>query len=113
MKSVARAESGDQGRPNRDSVLTVTIMTRSDGKKRSRGAAGDDQEHKKVARTVGYSGARSTRTGGRRTVSRNDEPANNGTDTTSKATRLPKRQVALMLGFCGTGCNGMQLCVRP
>jgi tRNA pseudouridine38-40 synthase len=28
---------------------------------------------------------------------------------TSKAPRLPKRQCALMIGFCGTGCNGMQM----
>ncbi len=25
--------------------------------------------------------------------------------------RLPKRQCALLLGFCGSGCSGMQLCV--
>lgn len=28
-----------------------------------------------------------------------------------KATRLPKRQCALLIGFCGTGCNGMQMYV--
>lgn len=28
-----------------------------------------------------------------------------------KAPRLPKRQCALLIGFCGTGCNGMQMYV--
>ena len=32
-------------------------------------------------------------------------------DHTPKAPRLPKRQCALLIGFCGTGCNGMQMCV--
>jgi hypothetical protein len=25
---------------------------------------------------------------------------------------LPKRQCALLIGFCGTGCNGMQMYVH-
>ncbi|KDQ61391.1 hypothetical protein JAAARDRAFT_123132 [Jaapia argillacea MUCL 33604] len=29
--------------------------------------------------------------------------------TASKVPRLPKRQCALLIGFCGTGCNGMQI----
>lgn len=28
---------------------------------------------------------------------------------TPKPPRLPKRQTALLLGFCGTGCSGMQM----
>ena len=28
-----------------------------------------------------------------------------------KALRYPKRQCALMLGFCGSGYSGMQMCV--
>ncbi|KAG9313007.1 hypothetical protein JVU11DRAFT_6446 [Chiua virens] len=28
-----------------------------------------------------------------------------------KPPRLPKRMTALLLGFCGTGCSGMQMCV--
>ena len=28
-----------------------------------------------------------------------------------KTPRLPKRQCALLIGFCGTGCNGMQMYV--
>ncbi|KAL4078630.1 pseudouridine synthase [Scleroderma yunnanense] len=30
-------------------------------------------------------------------------------EQTSKAPRLPKRPTALLLGFCGTGCSGMQI----
>ncbi|KAF9240711.1 pseudouridine synthase [Melanogaster broomeanus] len=33
-----------------------------------------------------------------------------GTQEGPKALRLPKRMTALLLGFCGTGCNGMQMC---
>lgn len=31
-------------------------------------------------------------------------------DSESTTPRLPKRQCALLIGFCGTGCNGMQMC---
>jgi hypothetical protein len=34
-----------------------------------------------------------------------------GSDDDEKKIRLPKRLVALLIGFCGTGCNGMQMCV--
>ena len=30
-------------------------------------------------------------------------------DASEKAPRLPKRQSAILLGFCGTGCAGMQM----
>jgi tRNA pseudouridine38-40 synthase len=32
-------------------------------------------------------------------------------DAAEKAPRLPKRQSALLIGFCGTGCAGMQMWV--
>lgn len=32
-------------------------------------------------------------------------------DLPEKAPRLPKRQSAILLGFCGTGCAGMQMWV--
>ena len=32
-------------------------------------------------------------------------------DVSEKAPRLPKRQSAILLGFCGTGCAGMQMSV--
>jgi len=32
-------------------------------------------------------------------------------DLSDKAPRLPKRQSAILLGFCGTGCAGMQMSV--
>ena len=47
--------------------------------------------------------------------SRNEETAQVSTqpagEEISKAPRLPKRQCALLIGFCGTGCNGMQMSV--
>jgi tRNA pseudouridine38-40 synthase len=33
-------------------------------------------------------------------------------DVPEKAPRLPKRQSAILLGFCGTGCAGMQMSVH-
>lgn len=32
-----------------------------------------------------------------------------GEEQGPKIPRLPKRQSALLIGFCGTGCNGMQM----
>ena len=34
-----------------------------------------------------------------------------GLGEAQKAPRLPKRQCALLIGFCGTGCSGMQMYV--
>lgn len=49
---------------------------------------------------------------------RNDAGAAEATETdprdvpaAEKAPRLPKRQSAILLGFCGTGCAGMQMLV--
>ncbi|KAG6910010.1 hypothetical protein DXG01_013732 [Tephrocybe rancida] len=50
--------------------------------------------------------------GRRRRGTRNDEAAAEGAGTASdepKAARLPKRQSALLIGFCGTGYSGMQI----
>jgi tRNA pseudouridine38-40 synthase len=55
---------------------------------------------------------------GRRRGMRQDDPMSEGQggshteDQTEKAPRLPKRQCALLIGYCGTGCNGMQMCVH-
>jgi hypothetical protein len=40
---------------------------------------------------------------------RREEPAEGEESTEPKAPRLPKRQCALLIGFCGTGYSGMQL----
>ena len=40
---------------------------------------------------------------------RNETGADVAQDTSDKAPRLPKRQSAILLGFCGTGCAGMQM----
>lgn len=39
------------------------------------------------------------------------EEAQTQADDADKGPRLPKRQCALLLGFCGSGYSGMQLCV--
>lgn len=49
-------------------------------------------------------GPRNTEEWGSRARGEGDEP---------KVPRLPKRQCALLIGFCGTGCNGMQMYAMP
>jgi tRNA pseudouridine38-40 synthase len=44
---------------------------------------------------------------GRRRGSRTDERLQD--DDRPKTPRLPKKQSALLIGFCGTGCAGMQM----
>lgn len=56
-----------------------------------------------------------TKNVGRRRGPRHAGPSKtpkNEDDEGSKSPRLPKRMTALLLGFCGTGCSGMQMCVR-
>jgi tRNA pseudouridine38-40 synthase len=45
---------------------------------------------------------------GRRRGSRPDEELAQD-ETRQKTPRLPKKQCALLIGFCGTGCAGMQM----
>ena len=56
-----------------------------------------------------------TKNAGRRRGPRPTEPSetpqNDNDDDGSRAPRLPKRMTALLLGFCGSGCSGMQMCV--
>lgn len=47
----------------------------------------------------------------RRGTRREGEDGIAGTEDKDKAPRLPKRQSALLIGFCGSGFNGMQMCV--
>lgn len=56
-----------------------------------------------------------TKNVGRRRGARNDGPSEtpiNEEEEGPKQPRLPKRMTALLLGFCGTGSSGMQMCVR-
>lgn len=50
--------------------------------------------------------------GRKRRGTRNDEASAEGQGSASapKGPRYPKRQCALLLSFCGTGCSGMQMC---
>lgn len=70
---------------------------RSGGRnKRQRGKKGEEKDYVRNRR-------RGTRPEGEEVPTiENGEP---------KAPRLPKRQCALLIGFCGDGFNGMQMCV--
>ncbi|KAI0064005.1 pseudouridine synthase [Artomyces pyxidatus] len=51
-----------------------------------------------------------TKNPGRRRGTRGDgEGRDAGEEPADKGQRLPKRQCALLIGFCGTGCAGMQI----
>jgi len=56
-----------------------------------------------------------TKNVGRRRGPRHTEPSEtpkNQDEEGPRPPRLPKRMTALLLGFCGSGCSGMQMCVR-
>jgi tRNA pseudouridine38-40 synthase len=55
--------------------------------------------------------AKDTKNKGRRRGTRDPDAQDKeeGDEQGHKAPRLPKKQSALLIGFCGTGCNGMQM----
>ncbi|KAF8587908.1 pseudouridine synthase [Ramaria rubella] len=81
------------------------------GEKATTEAAGGGRGKKKRA-NVGPKDARRDRRGTRGTRNADQEGGAKGDGMGAdeeKKPRLPKRQCALLLGFCGTGCNGMQI----
>jgi tRNA pseudouridine38-40 synthase len=55
--------------------------------------------------------AKNTKNKGRRRGTRDQDKdgEKEGEEQGPRAPRLPKKQSALLIGFCGTGCNGMQM----
>jgi hypothetical protein len=55
--------------------------------------------------------AKDTKNKGRRRGTRDQDKdgEKEGEEQGPRAPRLPKKQSALLIGFCGTGCNGMQM----
>lgn len=53
--------------------------------------------------------AKDTKNKGRRRGTRDAGAQDKDEEQGLKVPRLPKRQSALLIGFCGTGCNGMQM----
>lgn len=89
-----------------DKTDVEKIKTREKSKS-MRDAAGWAKSRKgkeKDGRHMGRNSRRGTR------PERETEDASDG-GSGVKAPRLPKRQCALLIGFCGTGCNGMQMYV--
>ena len=93
-ESTLAAEAQPEGRKNK-------FATRRE----SAGYAKSRKNREKDTKNVGRRSGRGTR--------RNDETVKEGSEgeNADKAPRLPKRQCALLIGFCGTGCSGMQMCV--
>ena len=79
-----------------------------------------DPKHKKKWRRDAASSSEKTHTGkvkgkkrdGKGTGRRGSrQDAENSGEAADNSPRLPKRQCALLIGFCGTGCAGMQMYV--
>ncbi|GJJ13518.1 hypothetical protein Clacol_007772 [Clathrus columnatus] len=71
---------------------------------------GDVQKGKKKRGNVGPRESRRDRRGTRGTRNTEDGVTSDTTPVNGdKRLRLPKRNCALLIGFCGTGCNGMQI----
>jgi tRNA pseudouridine(38-40) synthase len=112
-------EETSQSSPKR-----VKLDTQTTGADPSNSSTDAPQSNKKSRNRRGAAGYSKSRQGkekdnknvGRR---RGDRPERNETradasktgtqDMPDKAPRLPKRQSAILLGFCGTGCAGMQM----
>ncbi|KAI6114821.1 pseudouridine synthase [Pisolithus croceorrhizus] len=80
------------------------------GRKGKRDAAG----HPKSRRGKQKDGRNVGRRRGTRDITQASDngpasPRGDQEEQKTKLLRLPKRQTALLLGFCGTGCNGMQI----
>lgn len=71
------------------------------------GYAKSRQGKEKDGKNIGRRHRDGPETGGAGAVPSEADPR----DGSEKAPRLPKRQSALLLGFCGTGCAGMQMLV--
>ena len=85
----------------------------------SQGAKGKEKEKGKGKRDGGRNKRQRGKKGDEKGPERNrrrgtrpeGEAAPTPEDGEPKAPRLPKRQCALLIGFCGDGYNGMQMCV--
>jgi tRNA pseudouridine38-40 synthase len=89
-----------QGSEQQPGVESVDDSTKSN----KRDAAGWAKSRRKGKETSGKNAGRKSRRGTRRDEGLEEDNV--------KAPRLPKRQCALLIGFCGTGCNGMQMYVH-
>lgn len=73
---------------------------------------GESQKGRKRRKNIGPKEGRRDRRGTRGTRKTEDEAASDdASGEKEKKIRLPKRNCALLVGFCGTGCNGMQMYV--
>ncbi|KAF8268812.1 pseudouridine synthase [Lactarius quietus] len=83
--------------------LTSTLSTRAQTFSRAtKKTQSDEKDNKNVGRR-----RRDNRSEVNETHTGTPEPAPQ--DLSEKSPRLPKRQSAILLGFCGTGCAGMQI----
>ncbi|KAG1739992.1 pseudouridine synthase [Suillus lakei] len=75
----------------------------ADMKRGKRDAAGWAKSRRGKAKDTKHKGRR------RGTRGQDKDAEKEGEEQGPRAPRLPKKQSALLIGFCGTGCNGMQI----
>lgn len=101
----------DPDQPKRVKTGIISDQPRDTGRgkekniSRRRDAAGYPKSRKgkeKDSKNIGR------RRGMRQDGLQEDQEGSHREDHTPKAPRLPKRQCALLIGYCGTGCSGMQ-----
>lgn len=125
MDSAAPDTAESSKRPLEDSPSAVPATKRSKPAKEELAPSSSMEETEKLSggdgvgrgrgkkkrANVGPKDGRRDRRGTRGTRNVETEGSRAEGDDGEKTPRLPKRQCALLIGFCGTGCNGMQMCV--
>ena len=101
--SEKKPRTQDNETASKDASKDATVPSRGKGKqKNSSRRAGRERRQRNREDHI--------RAGTRPEGVEGDEGEDNGEP---KAARLPKRQCALLIGFCGSGYSGMQRCVFP
>ncbi|KAG9083686.1 tRNA pseudouridine synthase 1 [Ceratobasidium sp. 370] len=99
--------AGDTSTPA-DNQTTPGNSSRGKGKDRGRGRGrGRDQRARTDRNAEKTGGKRAWETRPRRGTREDDAPE--ASEEGERTPRLPKRKVAMLIGFCGTGYNGMQI----
>ncbi|QRV74398.1 hypothetical protein RhiJN_02412 [Ceratobasidium sp. AG-Ba] len=105
-----KADSGSaEGTPAEPNVdATPETGSKGKGKGRGRGRGRGRDQRARTDRNAEKAGGKRAWEGRPRRGTRDDDAQVEGEDV-ERGPRLPKRKVAMQIGFCGTGYNGMQI----
>lgn len=97
---------------NADTSEDVDMESGSESKGTSKGRKSNQKRQQKGRNIKGKGWARISRKEQDSDLGKRKEMLDADGQPLPKAPRYPKRQCALLIGFCGSGYNGMQMCVR-